>query len=127
MFVKQMCDVRRGRLAYKAGPYSPFITTTQKREVAQLLRPFVSAARAARASSRFDVRAASAGSGVVVELRLDGVAGPLVGKVNLPVTGGWQKWTTVSAPVSGAGGQHDLYVVFRGTTDIGNVNWFRFK
>jgi hypothetical protein len=73
------------------------------------------------------VRAASAGSGVVVELRLGGVAGPLVAAVNLPVTGGWQKWATVSAPVSSAGGQHDLYVVFRGPTDIGNVNWFRFK
>jgi hypothetical protein len=73
------------------------------------------------------VRAAGAGNGGGVGLRLGGVAGPLVAAVNLPVTGGWQKWTTVSAPVSGAAGQHDLYVVFRGTTDIGNVNWFRFK
>lgn len=73
------------------------------------------------------MRAAGAGSGGTLEFRLDGVAGPLVAAVNLPVTGGWQKWTTVSAPVSGAGGQHDLYVVFRGTADIGNVNWFRFK
>ena len=73
------------------------------------------------------MRAASAGSGGVVDLRLDGVAGPLVAAVNLPVTGGWQKWTTVSGPVSGAGGQHDLYVVFRGTTDTGNVNWFKSK
>ncbi|HEX6624715.1 MAG TPA: carbohydrate-binding protein [Pyrinomonadaceae bacterium] len=74
-----------------------------------------------------DVRAAGAGNGGTLEFRLGGVAGPLVAAVNLPVTGGWQKWTTVSAPVSGATGQHDLYVVFRGTTDIGNVNWFRFK
>ncbi|HKG13078.1 MAG TPA: carbohydrate-binding protein [Pyrinomonadaceae bacterium] len=77
--------------------------------------------------SAVDVRVASAGNGGVMEFRLDGTAGPLVGTVNVPVTGGWQKWATVSGAVSGASGQHDLYVVFRGTTDIGNVNWFKFR
>ena len=77
--------------------------------------------------SAVDVRVASGGNGGVMEFRLDGTAGPLVGTVNVPVTGGWQKWTTVSGAVSGASGQHDLYVVFRGTTDIGNVNWFKFR
>ena len=60
-----------------------------------------------------------------MEFRLDGTSGPLFGTVTVPVTGGWQKWTTVTG--SGACGQHDLYVVFRGTTDIGNVNWFKFR
>src|SRR5215207_2663260 len=63
-----------------------------------------------------DVRVASAGNGGVMEFRLDGTSGPLVGSVTVPVTGGWQKWTTVSGAVSGAAGLHDLYVVFRGTT-----------
>lgn len=54
-------------------------------------------------------------------------SGSLVGAVTVPVTGGWQKWTTVSGAVSGASGQHDLYLVYRGTTDIGNVNWFKFR
>ena len=74
-----------------------------------------------------DVRVASAGNGGVMEFRLDGTSGPLVGSVTVPVTGGWQKWTTVSGAVSGAAGLHDLYVVFRGTTDVGNVNWFKFR
>jgi hypothetical protein len=73
------------------------------------------------------VRVASAGDGGVMELRVGGTSGPLVGTVTVPVTGGWQKWTTVTGSVSGTGGQHDLYIVFRGPTDIGNVNWFKFR
>lgn len=74
-----------------------------------------------------DARVASAGTGGTIEFRLGSPAGPLVGTVSVPVTGGWQKWATVSGVVSGATGQHDLYLVFRGTTEIGNLNWFRFK
>ncbi|MDX6709523.1 MAG: glucosylceramidase [Blastocatellia bacterium] len=74
-----------------------------------------------------DVRVASGGSGGTLEFHLDGPAGQLIGSVTIPVTGGWQKWTTVSGPVSGASGVHNLYAVFRGNTGIGNVNWFQFK
>jgi glucosylceramidase len=74
-----------------------------------------------------DARVASAGSGGTLEFRLDGVAGPLVASVTVPVTGGWQKWTTVSASAAGASGVHALYVVFNGAASIGNLNWFRFK
>jgi glucosylceramidase len=74
-----------------------------------------------------NVRVASAGSGGALEFRLDGPTGQMIGSVSIPVTGGWQKWTTVSGAVSGASGLHDLYVVFRGATSIGNMNWFQFK
>ncbi|HEY0378502.1 MAG TPA: carbohydrate-binding protein [Pyrinomonadaceae bacterium] len=74
-----------------------------------------------------DTRVASAGNGGTLEFHLDGPTGPLVGFVTVPVTGGWQKWATVTGTVSGASGLHDLYAVFKGTTDIGNVNWFQFK
>lgn len=74
-----------------------------------------------------DARVASAGTGGTLEFRLDSATGPLVGYVTVPVTGGWQKWTTVTGTVSGASGLHDLYAVFKGTTDIGNLNWFQFK
>jgi glucosylceramidase len=72
-------------------------------------------------------RVASAGNGGTLEFRLDGATGPLVATVAVPVTGGWQTWRTVSARVSGATGVRDLYVVFRGTRDIGNVGWVAFK
>jgi glucosylceramidase len=77
--------------------------------------------------SKVRAQVASAGSGGTLELRLDGATGPLVATVTVPVTGGWQTWRTVSAKVTGATGVHDLYLVFRGTTSIGNVGWFRFK
>jgi len=77
--------------------------------------------------STVNLRTASAGSGGTLEFHLDSVAGALVGSATIPVTGGWQTWTTVSAPISGASGIHDLYLVFRGTTSIGNVNWFKFQ
>jgi glucosylceramidase len=74
-----------------------------------------------------DTRVASGGNGGTLEFHLDGTTGPLIGSVTIPVTGGWQKWTTVSGPVSGASGVHNLYAVFRGATGIGNVNWIQFK
>jgi glucosylceramidase len=74
-----------------------------------------------------DVRVASAGSGGTLEFHLDDPAGPLVSAITVPVTGGWQSWTTVSGAATGATGVHDLYLVFSGGSGIGNVNWFRFK
>lgn len=66
-----------------------------------------------------------------VEFHLDSVGGPLVASLTIPATGGWQTWTTVSGPASGASGVHDLYVVFAspssGTTSLGNINWFQFN
>jgi len=51
----------------------------------------------------------------------------LVGAATIPVTGGWQTWTTVSSSISGATGTHDPYLVFKGGPCIGNVNWFKFQ
>ena len=74
-----------------------------------------------------EARVASAGSGGTIEFHLDGPAGPLVGTVPVPVTGGWQQWTTVSGAISGANGVHSMALVFRGGQSVGNLNWVRFK
>ncbi|HUA39326.1 MAG TPA: carbohydrate-binding protein [Candidatus Sulfopaludibacter sp.] len=72
-------------------------------------------------------RVASASSGGTLEFRLDSPTGPLISSVAITNTGGWQTWQTVTAPVSGANGRHNLYLVFHGTTSgIGNLNWFQF-
>jgi glucosylceramidase len=73
------------------------------------------------------VRTASAGNGGTAEFHLDSLTGTLVGTATLPVTSGWQNWTTVSAPITGAAGVHDLYLVFKGAPPIGNINWFQFQ
>ncbi len=73
-----------------------------------------------------NVRVASAGGGTV-EFRLGSPTGTLMGSLVIPNTGGWQTWQTISGPVSGVNGLFDLYLVFKGTSGIGNVNWFQFE
>jgi hypothetical protein len=78
--------------------------------------------------TRVSARVASASAGGRVELRLDSPAGPLLGVITVPPTGGWQRWRTVRATLAAGVGQgvHDLYVVFRGSTYVGNLNWLKF-
>lgn len=71
-------------------------------------------------------RLASAGSGGTIEFRLDGASGPLLGSVSVPLTGGWQTWQTQSGTAYGGSSLHNLYVVFQGSSGIGNLNWFQF-
>lgn len=71
------------------------------------------------------VREASYGGGTL-ELHLDSPTGPIISSFALTSTGGWQTWQTIHESVSGASGLHDLYVVFRGSSGLGNLNWFQF-
>ncbi len=81
--------------------------------------------------SSVNVRVASGGSGGTLQFRLDSVTGPIIAQATIQNTGGWQNWTTVTAPVSGAKGVHDLYLVYSytgsDTSGIGNLNWFQFQ
>ncbi|MGW0808133.1 family 43 glycosylhydrolase [Nonomuraea sp. NPDC002799] len=78
-------------------------------------------------ATSFSARVASATSGGRIELRLDGVNGTLAGTCTVPGTGGWQTWTTVTCPVNGATGTHDLYFKYTGGSgNLFNVNWWQF-
>jgi glucosylceramidase len=77
--------------------------------------------------TQVQARVASAGNGGTLQFHVDSVDGPLIASVTIPVTGGWQSWMTSSAAVAGVTGVHDVYIVFQGTTGIGNINWFRFS
>ncbi|MFI6318817.1 family 43 glycosylhydrolase [Nonomuraea sp. NPDC050556] len=78
-------------------------------------------------ATSFSARVASATSGGRIELHLDGVNGALAGTCTVPGTGGWQTWTTVTCPVSGATGTHDLYFRYAGGSgNLFNVNWWQF-
>jgi glucosylceramidase len=78
-------------------------------------------------ASQVNVRSASGGNGGTATFYLDSMTSTPIATVNLPVTGGWQTWTTVNGTVTGASGVHKLYVVFNGSTSsIANVNWFQF-
>jgi hypothetical protein len=74
--------------------------------------------------------ASGAAAGVTgnIELPIDGVTGPKVADVAVGNTGGWQSWTTLTAPVSGLTGTHDVHVVFTSASpsDFVSLNWFSF-
>lgn len=78
--------------------------------------------------STISLRLASVRTGGTIELRLDSTTGTLIGTATVPNTGGWQIWTTVNVPVSGATGVHRLYLVFKRSDSlgVGNVNWFQY-
>jgi len=76
----------------------------------------------------FSARVASATEGGSIEIRLDNPKGRLVGTCAVPGTGDWQEWKTVSCPISGAVGEHDLYFRFTGDSEkLFNFNWWQFK
>jgi alpha-L-arabinofuranosidase len=62
-----------------------------------------------------EIRAASEAEGGIVDVRLDGPGGRLLGSCAVPSTGGWQSWTTFHARIEPLGGTHTLCLVFRGS------------
>jgi arabinoxylan arabinofuranohydrolase len=76
----------------------------------------------------FSARVSSATSGGTIQVRLGSTSGTLVGTCTVSATGGWQTWTTVTCPISGATGTQDLYFVFAGSGSgfLFNFNWWRF-
>ncbi|WP_305788082.1 glycoside hydrolase family 43 protein [Symbioplanes lichenis] len=79
-------------------------------------------------ATSFSASVASASAGGRLELRLDSTSGPVVGTCTVGGTGGWQNWSTVSCPVSGATGTRDLYLRFAGGSGyLFNVDWWQFS
>jgi cytochrome c len=79
------------------------------------------------ASIRF--RVASAAVGGTLEIRQDAPDGPLLGSVVVPVTGGDQTWTEVSAEVTDPGVSHELFLVAsnpNSTENLFTVDWLEF-
>lgn len=76
----------------------------------------------------FRARVASAAEGGNIEIRMDSPKGKLVGTCTVPGTDGWQTWETVSCPIGGAEGVHDLYFRFTGGSEpLFNFNWWQFE
>ncbi|MCE7001424.1 carbohydrate-binding protein [Kibdelosporangium philippinense] len=67
-------------------------------------------------------RASSGGPGGTMEVRTGSATGPLLGSVQIPNTGGWNTFTTVSGNLSNVpSGTTTLYLVFKGVTGQGNL------
>jgi glucosylceramidase len=80
--------------------------------------------------SQISVREASGGGGGTVKFYLDNMTGTPIATATTPPTGGYQTWTTVTAPVTNASGVHTLYAVFaaaNSSSGIINMNWIQFQ
>jgi arabinoxylan arabinofuranohydrolase len=73
----------------------------------------------------FQARVSSSASNARIELRLDSRTGTLLGTCDVS---GRASWTTVTCPVSGGSGTHDLFLVFSGSGDnLFKFNWWKFE
>jgi hypothetical protein len=78
-------------------------------------------------ATSFNARVASAGAGGNIEIRLDSPTGTLIGTCAVPVTSGWQAWTTQTCAITATSGTHTIYLVYTGGAgNLFNVEWFSF-
>jgi len=63
---------------------------------------------------RMEIRAASATRGGIIEIRLDGPDGELLGTCAIPNTGGWQSWSSFGATIKPVSGIKTLCLAFKG-------------
>ncbi|WP_044480374.1 carbohydrate-binding protein [Paenibacillus antibioticophila] len=80
-------------------------------------------------------RASSGTGGGTIEVRLDGLTGPVVGTIQVEGTGGWSNFMDAAALLKDESGDpvqvtgvHDVYFLFKKTQDdyLFNLNWFKF-
>ncbi|UQZ34370.1 hypothetical protein C2I18_13085 [Paenibacillus sp. PK3_47] len=76
-----------------------------------------------------NLRMATANSGGTLELRMDSETGPLVGSLAVKSTGGWSAWSTITVPLTGANGIHDLYLLLKrpDTLGVASINWLEYQ
>ncbi|NLO34293.1 MAG: carbohydrate-binding protein [Candidatus Hydrogenedentes bacterium] len=60
-----------------------------------------------------EIRTAAAGAGGIIELRLDGPQGELLGTCSVGCTGGWQAWENVTVQIKPTRGIKNLCFVFK--------------
>ena len=80
--------------------------------------------------SQFTARVGTTHNGnVSLEVRLGAADGKLLGTVNVPLTGGSDRWALVSTEVENVSGIHDLYFVFKGKapSKIMYFDWWKFS
>ncbi len=86
---------------------------------------------------QFTARVASGLRGGRIELRLDSLGGELLGSLDVPGTGGWEKWQTLTADLNTITAQQamrngqcrDLYLAFKGRKGpkLFNFDWWEIQ
>ncbi|MEI6891545.1 MAG: carbohydrate-binding protein [Pontiella sp.] len=72
------------------------------------------------------VRVANIQSGGSCEIRIGSPDGQKIATLEIPKTGGWQTWETVTVPLENVSGIFDVYLVFSADSMAGNLNWIEF-
>ncbi len=68
-------------------------------------------------ATEFHARIASDPTVGTIEVHLDSLDGPLIAKLNAPLTGGGQTWLNISVPLlQPVSGEHTVFLLFRGET-----------
>ena len=78
----------------------------------------------------FTACVASGLRGGQIEVRIDSIKGKLACKLEVPATGGWEKWQTLTADFTElVKGRHDLYLVFKGRKGpkLFNFDWWEMR
>ncbi len=78
----------------------------------------------------FTARVASGLRGGNIEVRVDSINGKTLCKLEVPATGGWEKWQTLTADFTErVKGRHDLYLVFTGRKGpkLFNFDWWEIR
>jgi beta-glucosidase len=65
-------------------------------------------------ATQFHARVASNTAGGTVDVHLDSRRGPLVARLNVSNTDGWQKWVNVAAAIKPVSGEHTVFLRFGG-------------
>ncbi|XRQ13471.1 glycoside hydrolase family 3 C-terminal domain-containing protein [Actinomadura welshii] len=77
-----------------------------------------------RSSDRITARVAGTGA-ATIQVRLDRPDGPPAGTLNVPATGGKYAYKEITAPLTGARGDRDVYLVFTGETRLSTFSLTR--
>ncbi|MDI3320863.1 glycoside hydrolase family 43 protein [Pinibacter soli] len=81
----------------------------------------------------FSASVAAGLDGGVMEVHVDSLAGATLAMFNVPRTGGWETWTTITRQIQTAvTGVHDVYFLFKGQNltagrELFNFDWWSFQ
>jgi hypothetical protein len=78
-------------------------------------------------ASSLRARVSSGGNGGTLQIRTGSQTGPILGSVAVPVTGGWDTYTTVTTNLTGVpSGTANVFLTFAGSGNLFDVDEFTF-
>jgi hypothetical protein len=81
----------------------------------------------AKGAGKFTARVGTThNSGVTMEVRLDAINGKLLATLNIPLTGGDDRWKIITADIPQTTGIHDLFFVYKGENKPGRIMYFDY-